>query len=67
MKLKDAEKYGVHRMVTDKCFKSLYIYDNPPFNMSEECLNDQWEKQDVCLMTQSMIFFEIHGKNIIQA
>jgi hypothetical protein len=51
----------------DKCNKSLYSYEQePPFNMSEECLNNQWEKQDICLMTESMKFLKVHGKNIIQ-
>lgn len=51
----------------DKCNRSLYNYEqDPPFSMSEECLNNQWEKQDICLMTQSMMFLKVHGKNIIQ-
>lgn len=51
----------------DKCIKSLYSYEQgPPFNMSEECLNNQWVKQDICLMTESMKFLKVHGKNIIQ-
>ncbi|MHC1780850.1 MAG: hypothetical protein AB9922_11500 [Bacteroidales bacterium] len=51
----------------DKCNKSLYSYEQePPFNMSKECLNNQWDKQDICLMTESMKFLNVHGKNIIQ-
>ncbi|MBP8967164.1 MAG: hypothetical protein KBG33_07205 [Paludibacteraceae bacterium] len=50
----------------DKCNKSLYSdKQDPHFNMSEECRNNQWEKQDVCLMTESMKFLKVHGKNII--
>jgi hypothetical protein len=37
-----------------------------PFNMSDECHYNQWEKQDICLMTESMKFLKVHGKNIIQ-
>ena len=51
----------------DKCNRSLYNYEqDPPFIMSDECLNNQWEKQDICLMTESMKFFKVHGKNITQ-
>ena len=51
----------------DKCNRSLYNYEqDPPFIMSDECLNNQWEKQDICLMTESMKVLKVHGKNIIQ-
>jgi hypothetical protein len=49
----------------DMCNKNSHEQD-PPFNMSEECLNNQWDKPDICLMTESMKFLNVYGKNIIQ-
>lgn len=51
----------------DKCLKSLYEYeDSPPFEMSDDCKNKQWQKQGKCLMTESLKYFKVYGKEIIQ-
>jgi hypothetical protein len=51
----------------DKCLKSLYAYeDNPPFEMSNDCNNKQWLKHDKCFMTESLKYYKVYGKHIIQ-
>lgn len=52
----------------DKCLKSLYEYeDMPPFEMTDDCKNKQWQKQDICLMTQSLRYYKLYGKQITQS
>lgn len=34
--------------------------------VSPECENNQWDKKEQCLMTESMDFFKIRQKTFIQ-
>jgi hypothetical protein len=51
----------------EKCYKLLYNgeIDNK-FEMSCECKNEQWKKQEKCLMSVSMKKYKLDSKTIIQ-
>lgn len=51
----------------DKCYKSLYSYEeNPPFEMSKDCKNKQWLNNGKCIMTESLRYYKLLGKQINQ-
>ncbi len=65
----DRSKYPIYDPkcpLYTKCYSSLYAYKVPPFEMSEECLNKQWDKGGKCLMTESLKVNRVYGKSIIQ-
>lgn len=45
------------------CSKALYTPDD---KTTEECLYNQWEKTEQCLMTEAMKHFQIKDKEYIQ-
>jgi len=50
----------------DKCNKSLYINEPSSNKMTKDCENKQWEKNEICLMTQALKRYKLYNKNIIQ-
>lgn len=66
----DRAKYPIYNpqcSMYDKCLKSLYAEENPKFEMTKDCENKQWQKEGICLMTQSLKIYKLYGKNIIQS
>lgn len=50
-----------------KCYKLLYADDGVNrFDMSAECEDEQWKKEEDCLMSISMRKYKLHEKTIIQ-
>jgi hypothetical protein len=50
-----------------KCNSLLYKDDvDNKFKMSEECLNEQWKKQEICLMSVSLKKYKLDKKTIVQ-
>jgi len=67
IKIGQYPKYDPKCSMFDKCYQSLYAYEgNPPFEMSNDCKNKQWLKDGKCLMTESLRYYKLMGKQINQ-
>jgi len=62
-------KYDPKCPMYPKCYNTLYkegIEDHKRAQMSAECDNKQWQKQEICLMTVALKWCNIHGKVVYQ-
>lgn len=65
----DKSKYPIYNSqcpLYEQCLKFLYAEGQPQAEMSRDCENKQWQKKEICLMTESLKIYRLYGKNIIQ-